>query len=273
MGCEIVVGGAAAEPLRAIRTLFDERDRRFSRFRSDSELSRVNASTAPAVVVSGAFAGAVATALEAARETGGLVDPTLLSALEHAGYDVDFAALADDPRAAGPAVPGRVGAIRLAGRLLMRPPGVRIDLAGVVKAMAVDDAVALLEGDGFVSAGGDLASRGDLDVGLPRGGAVRLRRGGLATTGTVTRRWLRGGEEQHHLIDPRTGRPSASPWRSVTVCGASCLAADIAAKAAFLLGGAGPAWLERRGLAGRFLTAGGEVVASAGWPREEVACT
>ena len=70
------------------------------------------------------------------------------------------------------------------------------------------------------------------------------------------RRWLRGGEEQHHLIDPATGRPSQSPWDEVTVCGSSCLAADVAAKAAFLHGDDGPDWLDERGLPGRFLAGG-----------------
>jgi thiamine biosynthesis lipoprotein len=273
MGCEVVVGGATPRELPAIRALFDERDRRFSRFRGNSELARVNASPASTVLVSAAFAEAVAVAIDAARQTDGLVDPTLLAALENAGYDADFATLTDDPGPAGPARPGRAGALRLTGRVLIRPPGMRLDLAGVVKAMAVDDALRLLRGNGFVSAGGDLAARGGLDVALPGRGAVRLERGGLATSGTASRHWRRGGVEQHHLIDPRTGRPALTPWRQVTVCAASCLGADVAAKAAFLRGEEGPAWLEGHGLAGRFLTAEGEVAATAGWPSEELVCT
>ncbi len=139
----------------------------------------------------------------------------------------------------------------------------QLDLNGVVKSLAVDRAAVLLDDDGgFVSAGGDLATRGAVDVGLSGGDAVRVQ-GGLATSGTTRRRWLRAGELQHHLIDPRTGRPAVSPWSEVTVCGASCVAADVAAKAAFLLGEAGPAWLEARGLPGRFAGADGTVTTSA----------
>ena len=138
--------------------------------------------------------------------------------------------------------------------MLRLAAGVQLDLNGVVKALAVDRAAALLDGDGFVSAGGDLATRGAVDVALSGGDAVRVS-GGLATSGTTRRRWLRAGEPQHHLIDPRTGRPSDTPWSEVTVCGATCLAADVAAKAALLLGADGPAWLERRGLPGRFVGA------------------
>ena len=266
MGCEVIVGGATAHELRVVRALFDARDRTFSRFRPDSELCAVNRSTAPAVRVSSAFAAAVQAALAALEATEGLVDPTLLDALERAGYDEDFAALGSDGRPAGPAVPARSAGLRLVGDVLIRPSGVRLDLNGVVKALVVDDALALMRGPGFVSAGGDLAARGPLEVGLPGGGGVRLERGGLATSGSIGRRWWRGGIEQHHLIDPRSGRPADSPWEQVTLCGATCLAADVAAKAAFLLGDHGPAWLEDRGLPGRFVARGGDVVATSGWP-------
>jgi thiamine biosynthesis lipoprotein len=118
----------------------------------------------------------------------------------------------------------------------------------------------LIDGDGFVSAGGDLAARGAVDVALPGGGAVRLLRGALATSSVAKRRWLRAGAWQHHLIDPSTGRPCDTPWREVTVSAATCLHADVAAKAALLLGNGGPGWLERRGLAGRFLPVKGDTV-------------
>jgi thiamine biosynthesis lipoprotein len=75
---------------------------------------------------------------------------------------------------------------------------------------------------------------------------------------------LRDGVEQHHLIDPRTGRPSRSPWTQVTAVGASCLAADVCAKAAFLLGVGGPDWLESHGLPGRFIS-GESVVCNGAW--------
>jgi FAD:protein FMN transferase len=263
MGCDVVVSGG--DPL-AVAAVFARWEAVFSRFRPESELSRVNAASEPAVRVSPLFARALRVALDVARATDGLVDPTLAAALEHAGYDRDFARLSVDGRL-GPAAPSRLGELRLDGAILRRPPGLRLDLNGVVKALAVDEAVARLPGDGFVSAGGDLAARGPVDVGLPGGGAVRLMRGGLATSGTASRRWRRGGAPQHHLIDPRSGRPACSPWQQVTVSGAFCLDADAAAKAAFLLGEDGPAWLDERGLPGRFLTAAGTAVENRGWAR------
>jgi thiamine biosynthesis lipoprotein len=273
MGCEIVIGGAVAGDQQQIEELFAQRDAVFSRFRPGSELNRVNALAGSVVRVSPLFRDALEAALGVAAATDGLVDPTLGDAVEAAGYDRDFARVQADarlPRAAGP---GQWERVRLTGRLLLVDPGVRLDLNGVVKAFAIDEAVQLLSGDGFVSAGGDLAARGEVDVGLPGGGAVRLVHGALATSGTATRRWIRGGRLQHHLIDPRTGRPSESPWEQVTVCGRTCLDADTAAKAAFLCGDKGPEWLTERRLPGRFLAADGLIVATRDWsPEEVVAC-
>ena len=264
MGCEVVVAGALAAEARAVEEVFAERERTFSRFRDDSELNGVNA-VAGSVVVSEVFAATVAVALDAAAVTGGLVDPTLGAAVIAAGYDRDFAELEESrttpPR---PGAPGCWDSVRLTGRLLTRPQGVLLDLNGVVKALAVDDSLRLLSRPGFVSAGGDLATNAPVDVALPDGGALRVVSGGIATSGRVGRRWVRGGVEQHHLIDPRTGRPSRSPWTQVTAVGATCLAADVCAKAAFLLGFDGPAWLDALNVPGRFL-ADWRVVANDAW--------
>jgi FAD:protein FMN transferase len=234
MGCEIVVSGA--EPA-AVAEVFEEWEDTFSLFRRESELSRVNRAPASVVAVSPLFARALTVALDVAEETDGLVDPTLC---------------------------GRWREFRLAGRVISRPVGVALDLNGVVKSLAVDAAADLIEGEGFVSAGGDIAVRGPVDVALPRGGAIRVIEGGLATSGTASR--------GAHLIDPRTGEPSDSPWEQVTASGSSCLAADVAAKVAFLLGTDGPAWLDERGVPGRFVARDGEIVESSVW-RGALACT
>jgi thiamine biosynthesis lipoprotein len=264
MDVEVIAGGAGAAHAAAIEALFAERERVFSRFRPHSELALVNAARLPLVVVSPLFARTLRTALDAAVATDGLVDPTLGAALEAAGYDRDFARVVPDASPAGPAAPGRPRAVRVLGRVVARPPGVRLDLNGVAKALAVDDALALFDGPGFVSAGGDVAARGGAVVGLPRGGSVRVENGGVATSGVTHRRWLRGGAVQHHLIDARTGRPATSRWSEVTVVAPTCLDADVAAKAAFLLSDDGPGWLDERRLAGRFL-AGGVAVTNRIW--------
>lgn len=252
MGVDVAVCGANDEELAAIRELFEEWDGVFSRFRPDSELNRINRHPLQVVILSRVFAHAMRAAISAAVATKGLVDPTVGAAVEAAGYDRDFPELGDDERPPGTPSPGTWRSLRLSGRLLTRPPGTTLDLNGVVKSLAVDSALELISGDGLVSAGGDVAVRGGSLIGLPARGEVSLLAGGMATSGSTKRRWLRGGSVQHHLIDPRTGRPAESRWDEVTVAAGSCVAADVAAKAAFLLSDDGPAWLDERGLAGRF---------------------
>ena len=194
----------------AIAQLFADRERVFSRFRSDSELTTVNAAAGRPTVVSPAFAEMLERSLALAAETDGLVDPTVGGALAALGYTRDFATLGDDPAPAGPLVPAPGWrSVALAGRVLRMPARCTLDLNGVVKSATVDAAAALLDGDGFVSAGGDLAVRGPVAVTLPGGGAVTVVHGGIATSGTTKRRWRRAGTTHHHLIDPATGRPAA----------------------------------------------------------------
>jgi thiamine biosynthesis lipoprotein len=227
MGCDVVVAGGDPGTVAAV---LERWEAAFSLFRPESELSRVNRSSARVVAVSSLFAQAVEVALDMAVATDGLVDPTLC---------------------------GRWTEVAVSGRLLSRPPGLTLDLNGVVKALAVDEAAATLDGPGFVSVGGDLAVRGPVDVALPADGAIRVVSGGLATSGTATR--------GAHLVDTATGRASDSRWEQVTASGATCLDADVAAKAGFLLGEGGPDWLDARGIPGRFVGVDGEIVENRQW--------
>lgn len=227
MGCDVAFAGGDRA---AVAALLERWEETFSLFRSESQLSRVNRSPARVLTVSPLFSSTLKTALDIAAETDGLVDPTLC---------------------------GRWPELVVAGRLLSRPPGLALDLNGVVKSLAVDEAVEALDGPGFVSVGGDLAVRGPVDVALPAGGAIRVVSGGLATSGTASR--------GAHLLDPATGLPSDSPWEQVTASGSTCLAADAAAKAGFLLGDGGPDWLDTRGIPGRFVSADGRIVENGAW--------
>ena len=238
MGCDVVVSGDfRASPAE----LLERWEAAFSLFRPESELARVNASRSRVLRVSRLFSNTLEIALDVAAETDGVVDPTLC---------------------------GRWSEVAISGGLLSRPPDVALDLNGVVKSLAVDEAAAALDGPGFVSVGGDLAVSGPVDVALPAGGAIRVVEGGLATSGTASR--------GAHLVDAGSGLPSESPWEQVTASGASCLAADVAAKTGFLLGHAGPDWLDARGIPGRFVALDGEIVENSTWAfatEVEQACT
>jgi thiamine biosynthesis lipoprotein len=267
MGCEVTLPDEV--PVDGVQALFDARDRRFSRFQHSSELNRVNASPRGLTPVSEEFASMLSLALDAARATGGLVTPTAGGALIAAGYDRDIARLPLDGVAVEPVCIPSPDSVSLLGCALLRTEPVILDLNGVVKGRTVDDALELL-GHGWVSAGGDVATTVPLVVGLPGGDSITLEGGGLATSSVAKRTWRRGGVLLHHLIDPATGRPSESPWRDVTVAASSCYLADVAAKAALLLGDEGPVWLDRRGLPGRFVDRAGDITVTEWW-REAVA--
>ena len=100
------------------------------------------------------------------------------------------------------------------------------------------------------------------------GPAVSVYSGGLASSGTTVRRWATAGGELHHIVDPRTGRPANSPWRTVTVAAASCVDANTASTAALVLGEDAPAWLDERRLPSRLVRLDGSVACVGAWPAE-----
>ncbi len=277
-----VAGAAVDQIVRAI-------DAAASRFREDSELSRLNASPDRDVVVSPLLAQAIAAALRGARLTGGAVDPTIGSAIRLAGYDTDFGLVSPDGgpiKLVAESVPGWQ-AVRLdaATRVVRLPRGVEIDLGATAKALASDlAAAAALEAAGgggvLVSLGGDIAVAGEPppdgwliqnseDSRAPIDGSeetVSIVSGGLATSSTTVRRWTRGGVTLHHIIDPATGLPASGPWRTATVVAATCVDANIASTAAIVLGDRAASWLEGRRLAARLVDRQGAVHRLAGWP-------
>jgi thiamine biosynthesis lipoprotein ApbE len=265
-----------------------------SRFRPDSEIVALDRVTgAGPVGVSPLLAEAITVALRAARQTDGDVDPTVGAAMNAVGYDRDFSLV---PRE-GPAVKLTVRTIpgwrqvefdEQARRLLL-PPGVRLDLGATAKAWAADRAagrIAAATGAGvLVSLGGDVAVSGPPPDGgwrirvqdisgrpedPPTGpsAVVAIRTGGLATSSTAARRWRRGGDVLHHILDPRTGRPAAPVWRTVSVAAATCTDANVASTAAIIRGHAAPAWLTGLGLPARLVDEAGRVHTVGGWPAE-----
>ncbi len=98
---------------------------------------------------------------------------------------------------------------------------------------------------------------------------IRLSRGGLATSSSTCRRWVRAGRVMHHIIDPRTGMPADGPWRTVTVAAATCAEANAAATAAIVAGADAAGWLADRGLPARLITRDGQITRTGGWPEAE----
>jgi thiamine biosynthesis lipoprotein len=259
-----------------------------SRFRDDAELASVERSAGRWAPVSPVLYDLLSVAVEAARATGGDVDPTVGGALAGLGYDRDLANIAlDGPAVAIPAPGWR--AVELDGdrRRVRIAPGVRLDLGATAKAWTADQAAAAVAhrtGSGcLVSLGGDIAVHGA----PPTGGwrirvedetshpddpavgpstVVTLRRGGLATSSTRARRWQRHGVELHHLLDPRTGLPPVPAWRTVSAAARSCLAANIVTTTAIVRGHRVWPYLRAARVPVRLVTVDGEVLTVGGWP-------
>jgi len=282
LGTTCVVISTEPEQLTAATTSalreIDAIDHACSRFRDDSDLSRVNAATGHAVAVSTVFLDALEVAVRAAAVTDGDVDPTIGRAIRLLGYDCTFSEVPVD----GPPVVtvratsqwSRIQIDRLA-RTVEVPSGVQLDLGATAKALAADRAAraaAAATGSGvLVSIGGDIAVAGPAPVdGWPIALAdrhddsldageftVATESGGLATSSTTARRWQRGGVAMHHLVDPRTGLPAPEVWRTVTVAAGSCVDANIASTAAIIRGAGAPEWLSELGLWARLVSADG----------------
>jgi thiamine biosynthesis lipoprotein len=263
-----------------------------SRFRDDSELSRLNGAGGTATRVSELFAEALEVALRAARLTAGDVDPTCGRALIELGYDRDFAEIRPTsiqlPPVAVP-VPGwrRIGFDR-AQRLVQLPHGILLDLGATAKAWAADrcarHVAEILNCGVLVSLGGDVATAGPAPAAgwqvrvtddhtaaadAP-GQTVAIHSGGLATSSTTVRTWPLSGARRmaHHIVDPATGQPACSRWRTVSVAAATCVDANTASTAAIIRDGRAPQWLESLGLPARLVGVDGRVVRTDRWPAE-----
>jgi FAD:protein FMN transferase len=262
----------AAKPLQIIPERFAEWEQHFSRFRPESELSQLNHHAGEFLPVSTALWDVLQAALQAAADSDGLVSPTLLNALESAGYDRSFETLGSlEPLNSGlassvlpAAQPAEWGALETEPRTqtVRLSTGLRLDLGGIAKGWAADRAAAELgeAGPALVDAGGDIAVSAPpqgqpgwpiglanpLDLGEPPE-VLCVAQGGVATSGRDYRRWQQHGQWRHHILDPRTGCPAETDVLSATIIAPSAREAETAAKVALILGSrAGLAWLEAR---------------------------
>ena len=278
---------AIGEAERLLRAGLDRIDRACSRFRDDSDLSRVNRAGGRETAVGPLLIEALEVALRAAGITGDDVNPTVGRAMGDLGYDRDFALV----RGERPGVVVRITPVpgwrtirvdRAAGTVTV-PDGVALDLGATAKALAADRAAREIHdatGAGtLVGLGGDIALCGTApDEGWPvrvthdhrdlggEGETILIREGGLATSSTALRRWDAAGGPRHHILDPRRAAPAAEVWRTASVAAATCVDANIASTAAIVRGHAAPQWLAEAGLPARLVSPEGVVIHVAGWP-------
>jgi len=286
MGCQISAlldndSAEAGQQLTHLPTWFEEWEQCLSRFRADSELSRLNRQAGNLVHVSQVMWQVAEEALRAAHDSNGIVVPTLLGALEAAGYDRSFEQVGDfSVSLAALCQPTLWREIETNPdtRSITLPLGCRLDFGGVAKGWAAHQAARRLSkwGGALVDAGGDIAISGPMSDQTPWPIAISdpfartpeplllLQRGGIATSGRDYRRWKQNNQTKHHIIDPRTHQPAQTDVLTVTVVAPSLADAEIAAKTILILGSqAGLQWIENHPLlAALLITEEGEMLYS-----------
>lgn len=264
MGCaaRVLLVGGSDELAAAARRRIGDLESRWSRFRPESELSRLGEHPGDPVVVSLDTYTLVERAVRGWEATAGRYDPTVGDAVMVLGYDRSFELLAQRPPSEAastigadpPVVPGCAG-IELdpVVRAVTLPAGVRIDPGGIGKGLAGDMVAAEMLAAGAAGVLIDLG--GDLRVaGVPPDGnawtisiedpfrperelaRVALLDGAVVTTSITWRKWELAGRTVHHIVDPSTGDLSTSEVVSATIVAGEGWWGEVLAKAAFLAG-------------------------------------
>jgi thiamine biosynthesis lipoprotein len=300
MGCNMLAlqdgnSNQTAKRLEKVPQMFGKWEKNLSRFDAESELNLINKRTGQPVQVSQTMWDVLQIALKAFQMSNGLVTPTLLSALETAGYDRSFKLLAEkeqpgfDKRfasmssalASSALAPISFDQIEMVPqtRTICLPEGMLLDLGGVAKGWAAHEAMRSLKSYGpvLINAGGDIAisglqvngdpwSVGIIDPFNPDQHVEMLYVGrcGVATSGRDYRRWQKNGIWQHHIIDPRTNQPAQSDIIASSIVAPTVWEAEAAAKVVLILGSdEGIAWLEAfPDMAGMVILESGEIIHS-----------
>ena len=280
----VIAIDAPAGALTEAQQMLERIEQRWSRFLPDSDISRINLADGRPVSVDPLTLTLIATMVEAWQTTQGRYDPTILPVLVADGYRSSI----DQPSLVTilPATTLHLGglaavAVDAEQRTVTAPPGVTLDPGGIGKGLAADLVVAQLlatgAGGALVDVGGDLACAGTPP--LARGWPVTVEDpddpdadlvtftvsvGGVATSSTRSRRWIRDGAVRHHVVDPASGVMSDTDLAAVTVVARSGWLAEAHATAAILAGHGGVlGYLEAHDVSGLAVTATGVLLATA----------
>jgi thiamine biosynthesis lipoprotein len=228
---------------------------KFSRFRPDSMVSRINAAAGREWVKTDAE---METLLDIAAEihacTDGIIDPTMLPLLKVWNWKVAHVQLpARDEVKAALALTGWRKVQRRPGAVFLPEAGMGLDIGGFGKEFAVDHLAAIARQAGITDAiidlGRDIYAMGGngahpfWHVGIEDGNQPGTCWGGLgvngkavSASGDYARYFSHDGVRYGHILDPRTGWPVSNGMRAVTVVANTCLQAGIYSTAVFILG-------------------------------------
>ena len=291
MGTEMLVcvdNGSDNPPIELadVPGWFEEWEQVLSRFRVDSELTRLNRASNQLIPVSETFWHVFQSALSAEKYTDGLVTPTIATAVVESGYDRDFSLLAGQilsPFESEPPIVRSLDSVIWdeSTHSVCLPEGMQLDFGGIAKGWAAEQVVQRLKhlGSALMNCGGDIFLSGPLldgnpwEIGIHKpfdrsSGYIGMmyfdQCCGVATSATDRRRWMQGSLLRHHIIDPHTGLPAESDVVSATIVAPKAVEAEIAAKSVLIRGSVdGLAWLESNpDLAGLIILEDGNILYS-----------
>jgi thiamine biosynthesis lipoprotein len=243
----VVVNGPEALVERA-RARIEDLEALWSRFRPDSEVSRLNRHGSGRV--SRDTEDLITRSIAGWRHTGGRFDPTVHQSMVELGYDTSFESITTTAASRGATAAPGCGEIEVGGGVVRLPQGGGFDPGGIGKGLAADLVAEELIADGadgaMVNLGGDLRAAGFCDAGAwvvrvdePAAGVaatVAFEAGAVATSTPLRRTWQQGATRRHHLIDPARGLPfdDRAPTL-VSVVAAEAWFAEVCTKAAMAL--------------------------------------
>jgi thiamine biosynthesis lipoprotein len=228
----------------------------WSRFIPDSELNRLQARRGDWLECSDDLVVALQHCRQMFAETHGLFDPSIRTSLEQLGYDRTFAEIVEETSRSGTVVsaapaPGLDG-LEISGNWVRLDQGLSIDLGGIGKGLAADivadELIAAGANSAYVSLGGDIHAAGEpvdengwqVPLLHPATGEPidhhALYSGALVMSTVMIRRWKRGDTEHHHIIDPRSGRPTDTDLLAVAVADHTAARGEALAKATIIAG-------------------------------------
>jgi thiamine biosynthesis lipoprotein len=229
---------------------------KYSRFRPDSLVSRINAAAGRDWVDVDAemenmlnFCGSLNFL------TKGVMDVTATPVLRLWDYKAATPRIpSENEIAAALRLVGWAKVQRAPGKVRLPEAGMSLDFGGWGKEYAVDAVATLARSHGLTSVlvdfGHDLMAVGTAPgkpgwhIGLedpanpggPCKGSLAAANIGVASSGDYLRGFTIGGRRYGHIVDPRTGRPVANGCRQVTVVAPTCLQAGALSTAIFILG-------------------------------------
>ncbi len=278
-----VYGDKREAALKAASEKVNALDAQLSVTKSDSEVSRLNASAGSFTQVSDTVSTQLKASLSVSERSGGAYDITILPLMNLWGFDTDKAHLPSEAEIAAAKALVDYKKIEISGSSVKLAQGTSLTLASIAKGYTSQTLMDMFRGMGVksavVSLGGNVQTLGNKPdgskwrVGIqdPRNtasfiGVLEMGETAVVTSGGYQRYFDENGKRYHHILDPKTGYPADNGLISVSIICPDGTLADALSTTLFVLGkdGAIEYWLSYGGFEMILVTNDGKVTVTDG---------